>query len=259
MAATLTAEDRATPEGATLRTLTLSNPRRKNALDAGVLDRIASEAARATADGVRAVLLAGEGGVFSSGYDLSALPAAPSSELPDAPLARACEAIEACAAPFVAVLEGPAFGGAVELAAACDARVAGTDAVVQVPPAKLGIVYSPDGIWRLARLVGLSGARRLLLGVERLDAAGALALGLVDEVSPDPRAAAITRAEGYARLAPLAVAGMKRALAELFRAPLDAGVRAALAELRAAAFASEDAREGLAAMQARRPPRFVGR
>jgi enoyl-CoA hydratase/carnithine racemase len=244
-------------EGAA-RVLTISNPTRRGAVDAGLLARLEEEAVRAGRDRVRALILKGEGGAFSSGYDLSTLPEVPGGELPDAPLGRACAALEACAAPVIAAIEGPAFGAGFELTCACDFRLATKPARFSLPPAKLGLVYSPEGAFRVLRLVGLSNARELLLRARTLTAAEAEAMGLV-RVVDDAMAEAHKLADELAELAPLSVAGMKRMLNELSRAPLDERVRAELDELRRAAFASEDAREGREAFLERRSPHWSGR
>ena len=148
----------------------IAHPARKNAVDAAVLARIAAETARATADGVRAIVLMGEGADFCSGYDLNAVeawdPLDLAAELPDAPLGRACAALEAAGPPVIAAVEGVAFGAGCELACACDFRVASSKARFSIPPARLGIVYSAEGAARILRLVGLQAARSLFLRVD---------------------------------------------------------------------------------------------
>ena len=243
------------------RVLRISHAARKNAVDAGVLARISAEAARATKDGVRALVLAGKGADFCSGYDLSAVeawdPMDPAAELPDAPLGRACAALEAAGPPVIAAIEGAAMGAGFELLCACDFRFAAPSAKLALPPARLGIVYSADGIARVVRAVGLQSARQLFLRAVRLDAAAAQAMGLV-ELAPDPMAAALALAEEIALLAPLAVAGMKRTLTALAPA-VDGRTRIELDQLRREAFASADAKEGRAAFLGRRPPKWTGR
>ena len=119
-----------------------------------------------------------------------------------------------------------------------------------IPPAKLGIVYAPKGIRRVARVVGLGRARSLFVSGRRVSSDEALAMGLVDAIGPD--AEALTRE--LAANAPLAIAGMKK----IFRA-FERGEEPQVDALRRESFVSEDAREGVAALLQKRPPRFSGR
>ncbi|MBK7862310.1 MAG: enoyl-CoA hydratase/isomerase family protein [Archangiaceae bacterium] len=233
--------------GQGVRRLTLSNPGRRNALDAETLDAL--EAAVAASSGVRCWLLQGEGGHFCSGWNLAHLEALlPSAPLPDERIGVVFDALQRCDAPTLAFVQGSAFGAGFELSCACDFRLATADAVFCIPPAKLGIVYAPRGIARVAGVVGAGRARNLFLSARRVSAAEALGLGLADEVADEARALAF--AQELALTAPLAVAGMKR----IFRGELE-GIDA----LRRQSFHSDDAREGLAALQEKRPPKFSGR
>ena len=264
MAATVRTEERTGPEGQRVRLLLLSNPARRNAVGPAALARIVLECERAARDGLRALVLAGEGGVFCAGYDLSALEAGlvakDAPELLDAPLVRACAALEACSSIIIAAVDGPAFGAGAELACACDLRIAAPSTKFSLPPAKLGVVYSPEGIARVVRLVGLPQARRLFFTAAVADAGEALRIGLCEEVVQSASALdrAVALATDIAGLAPLALSGMKRTFALL--APLQTeAARAELEDLRRAAFASEDAKEGVLAFREKRAPRFKGR
>jgi enoyl-CoA hydratase/carnithine racemase len=264
VAAAVRTEERAGPEGQRVRLLLLSNPARRNAVDPAALARLVEECERATHDGIRALVLAGEGGAFCAGYDLSALEeglvAKESPELVDAPLVRACAALEACASIIVAAVDGPAFGAGAELACACDLRIAAPSTRFSLPPAKLGVVYSPEGIARVVRLVGLPQARRLFFTAAVADASEALRIGLCEELveSPSSLDRAIALAITIAGLAPLALSGMKRTFALLAPRPTEEA-RAELEALRRTAFASDDAKEGVLAFREKRAPRFKGR
>ena len=281
MAAQILAEDL---PAARVRVLTLSQPARKNAVDADALNQLVHQLSRAAADRVRAVVLAGEGGVFCAGSDLSAVGAASDrlhanqialdpnqnglhandfatglgeDELPDAPLGRACAALEASPFPIVAAIDGPAFGAGAELCCACDLRVASSSSRFSFPPARLGLVYSPEGTARVVRLLGLGQAKRLFFTAAVLDAAEALRIGLCQEVTAAPSALprALELASQLAQLSPRSHAGMKRTFA-LLAQPLSSEARAELASLRREAFTSRDAQEGRAAFLERRAPKF---
>ena len=238
--------------------LTLSNPTRRNALDDAQVARL-DEALAAAPGQARAVLLQGEGGTFCSGYDLNLLAEPTRERLPDDALMVCLARLEALSVPTVALVRGAAVGAGFDLAAACDFRVGGEDAFFFMPPARLGIVYAPDGLLRASRLVGVARAKNLFLTGRRLSAADALAWGLLDECAEEAQARALTLCQTLAAQAPLAVAGMKESFRLLTRPVLTEQERTGLRETRARAFASEDAREGKAAFLEKRPPRFRGR
>jgi enoyl-CoA hydratase/carnithine racemase len=238
--------------------VTLRNEKKKNALDPAMLDGLCAALARLPGEGVRALVLTGAGDIFSSGYDISALPAgaAPTTN----PLGAALAAIADGSLPVVAALNGVAIGGGCELAATCDLRVAHEAVTLTMPPVRLGLVYAPAGLSRFVALCGLSRTRELFLTAAPVPAARALDWGLVDrvvaqkEVLPTALALATEMAKG----APLAVAGTRRAL-ERLQPTLDAGAAAELAQLMQAAWMSEDAAEARAAFREKRKPNFKGR
>ena len=141
-----------------VRVVTLVRPASRNALTPAMLSML--EVAFAPSPSVRALVVEGEGTAFCAGYDLDCLEAdAAAGRAPDAHLQRVFRLLEEAAVPSVAVVHGAAFGAGCELACACDLRLGNVDALYCLPPLKLGIVYAPDGVWRLSRLVGLQRAR----------------------------------------------------------------------------------------------------
>jgi methylglutaconyl-CoA hydratase len=175
-------------------------------------------------------------------------------------LNRMVDELAAYPQPVVAALGGAAFGGGLELALACDVRLAAEGVELGLPEVRLGIIPGAGGTQRLARLVGLSAAKALVLTGRRIDAARARELGIVAAVVPrgELRAEAERWAAELAAAGPLAVAQAKRALDEGWGKPLAEG----LAVERAAyevVLASEDRNEGLAAFAEKRPPRYTGR
>jgi enoyl-CoA hydratase/carnithine racemase len=245
--------------------LTISNPAKRNALDHAILDAIAA-ALRELGD-ARTVLLTGANGMFSSGYDIGDIPddvfAEEAERLVAHPFAAAIEGLQACEIPTVAALPGHTIGGGLELALACDLRVAADGILLGMPPAKLGLVYSHTGLRRFLEAIGAPRTRELFLTARNIDARTALSWGLVNEVvgAADLDDAALDLAEDIAANAPLSVRGNKRAIRALLAAegPLDPEVERELVELREASFHSDDLREGVRAFGEKRPARWKGR
>ena len=169
-------------------------------------------------------------------------------------------ALSRCPKPSVAAIHGVAFGGGLELALACDLRVADDGARLGVPEIKLGLLPGAAGTARLPRLLPPAVAKQLLLTGEPLSAADAARHGLVNEVVPAGGAldAALALAGRLAALAPLALAAAKRLVDDSAGVPLDAAVlleRETVSML----FGTSDRVEGVRAFLDKRPARFVGR
>lgn len=249
-----------------VRVLTIDNPAKRNALDFGALEELEAACADAARDRVRCVVLRGAGdAAFSSGFDLAEMSLVNArGERPDEAVERAADALAAVPCPTIAFLNGPAYGGAFELAVTCDLRVARAGVLLGMTPAKLGVVYPEGGLRRFLDLVGAARTRELFLVGRPVDAETALAWGLVNRVvdAADGEAAAMAIADEIAANAPLAVQGMKRIL-QLLEGTHERGLegpeREEIALLRRRAFESADIQEGRAAFQERRPPRFSGR
>jgi enoyl-CoA hydratase/carnithine racemase len=248
--------------------LTISNPSKRNALDHPILDAIAEAVARADGrEGGACLLLTGADGMFSSGYDLGGIAddvfEAEAEKLVAHPFSGALDALDATDLPTVAALPGHTIGGGLELALACDLRIAADGIRLGMPPAKLGLVYSHTGMRRFLDAVGAPRTRELFLLGRTIDARTALGWGLVNDVvlSTDLEESALQVAEELAANAPLSVRGNKRVIRELLRArgDLDPDVERELIELRRACFASEDLREGVRAFGEKRPARWRAR
>jgi enoyl-CoA hydratase/carnithine racemase len=246
--------------------LTISNPGRRNALDHAILDGIA-QALAAPDEEVRCVLLTGADGMFSSGYDLGDLStevfAEEAERLVAHPFTSALEALDDCPVPTLAALPGHTIGGGLELALACDLRVAADGIRLGMPPAKLGLVYSHTGLRRFIDAIGVPRTRELFLLGRHIDARKAETWGLVNAVvlPSDLEEEALDWAQELAANAPLSVRGNKRVIRELLRAGgrLDPDVERELIELRRACFRSEDLLEGVRAFAEKRPARWRGR
>lgn len=252
--------------------LAISNPDKRNALDHAILDRLAELLRTLDAP---AVVLTGSHGMFSSGYDIGDLSteavgdasedvfAVEAEKLVAHPFTAAVQALDAYPYATVAALSGHAIGGGLELALACDLRVAHDGILLGMPPAKLGLVYSHTGLRRFLDAIGEPRTRELFLLGRNVDARTALRWGLVNRVVGESslQETALDLAEELAANAPLSISGTKRVLRELLhaRSALDPDVERELLVLREASFRSEDLKEGVRAFGEKRPARWRGR
>lgn len=239
--------------------LRISNPERRGALDHPILDSFALALPTLEA---RCVLITGEADIFSAGYDLGNLEGEMLPEEADRlvahPFTAALDAIEAYPYPTVAALNGHAIGGGLELALACDLRMAAEAVSVGMPPAKLGLVYSHTGVRKFIDAIGAARTRELFLVGRRVDASTAQSWGLVNYVvSPDRlEEESLRLAEEIAGNAPIAQRGNKRVIRAVVdaEAELDHEIETALIELRGASLSSEDFREAVRAFAEKRRP-----
>lgn len=244
--------------------VTLNRPGAMNALSRGLVGELRAVVRALRGEPwVRAIVVTGAGDKsFCAGADLKERR---SMSLDDTrafltDLGAALDELAHFPAPVIAAMNGVAFGGGLELALACDLRLAADGIEMGLLEARLGIIPGAGGTQRLPRIAGMAVAKELIFTGRRITAARAAELGIVSRVLPPSELAVAAEklAAEIAECAPLAVAAAKRTI--------DNGTALALGEALAlerasyeTVLTSEDRNEGLAAFAEKRPPKFTGK
>ena len=152
---------------------------KRNALTGDMMVRLGAAIPAVMDQGARVVLVTGGPDMFTAGADLSEFTNSEADLEVEERLAAAADALAAAPVPTIAAIEGPCLGAGVELALACDVRVAGRGAFFMIPATKFGILYRPEGVTRIERALGYQTAARLFLLNERLHAEDAWAADVV--------------------------------------------------------------------------------
>ena len=240
--------------------LTLSHERRGNALTPAMLAALIAHMETVEQDPtIRAVVLTGAGGkAFCTGADITAW-----GDLDPVAFARqwighghrVFDRLARLPVPVIAALGGATFGGGLELAAACDIRVAAPGASFALPEAGIGVTAGWSGTQRLARLLPEALVRELALTGARMTAERLHAVGFINELADPPLPRALAVADRVGTLAPLAVETTKQVL----NAAVGEGREAAIDAIAAARVAATaDKAEGVAGFREKRPPTFRG-
>jgi enoyl-CoA hydratase/carnithine racemase len=254
-----------TEDRETVRHVVLARPEKRNALN-GELVQALGVALKAAANDpdVRCVVIRGEGPMFSSGMDFSDLVAL--SEAPENLRAFRREILETwnlcedMAKPTVCSIHGGCIGGALELALACDLRVAAEDALLGLPETRVGLIPDVGGSSRLPSVVGLGRAKELIMTSRLVDGREAERIGLVNRVAPAAELEAVTQAlvDELLACAPIAIGHAKHVM--------DAAAKPALAAtlehevtVQEMCARSADYAEGSRALAEKRQPEFNGR
>ena len=247
-----------------VRRITINRPDKLNALDATVIDELTRAFDAAAVDeAVRVVVLTGAGPkAFVAGADIAAMSTLGVVDAREFSLRgqRLMSRIERLGKPVIAMVNGFALGGGLELAMACHLRIAADTAKVGQPEVGLGLIPGFGGTQRLQRLCGRGPALELCLLGAPVDAARALQLGVVTRVVPaaDLEAETTKLAAQLAAAAPLALRGVLDAVLLGGEMAIDMALDYESQQF-AIAFSTEDMKEGTSAFLARRKPAFTGR
>jgi enoyl-CoA hydratase/carnithine racemase len=253
--------------------LALNRPEKRNAINNDILRAIPEALAEVDRPEVRAVIIYGEGAVFSAGIDFTSLAGDTGAQGgagggPDLVRFRrfvhasqmALDALERIEKPVIGAIHGYAGGLGLELALACDARIAAVGTRLGMPETRVGLVPDVGGTMRLTRTVGYAMAKELIMTARLIDAEEAARIGLVNRVvaAGTQIAAAEELAREIARNAPLAV-GLAKRIIDIGHSADKSTFMDLESMAQSSLFQTEDFREGAAALAQRRDPKFKGR
>jgi enoyl-CoA hydratase len=245
-------------------TITLDRPDVLNAMNEAMRRELtACFTGLITDDDVRVVLLTGAGErAFSAGADVRDFlePQPPTRHRETRRRVEFRQVMDRCAQPIIAAIRGYALGGGLELALACDIRLAGDDAQLGLTEINLAIIPGGGGTQRLARLVGRGKALEMILTGTRIRAEEALRLGIVERVVPAAEVVSAGRAlaREIASKAPVALRYAKEAVVKGLELPLADGLRLEQ-DLSTLLRTTDDRLEGARAFLEKRPPKWAGR
>jgi len=246
--------------------LVFNNPARRNAVSVDMWEALPRVLDRFESDpGLRAIVLTGAGDkAFVAGADISQFDQARADSAGVQRYEEIAEGaqlrLQACDRPVLAMIRGFCLGGGLNIALACDLRIAADDARIGIPAARLGLAYRASSTKNLVDTIGPANAREVLLTGRQFDAAEALAMGLVNRVVPAAALAdAVLEYCGlFADNAPLTMRAAKRIIRELLRSHAGFDAAACRAYVQEC-FESADYAEGRRAFREKRRPNFSGK
>jgi len=256
--------------------ITFNRPEQHNALSPQLLAALCEVLSDWASSGdIRVVIFTGAGDkAFSAGYDISAIEtvgpdhASPTSNNDDeknapakTPFERGLAAVKEFPYPTIAMINGHCFGGALHLALNCDLRIAADHIAMGMTPAKLGVVYGPEGLLQFIQVLGTAKARELFFTGGTYRGQEIIDMGLAPRLVPaaELKETVFSMAEDIARNAPLALKGIKRIMNMVEEPVFSSTLKSEANELVTESFQSADLMEGKAAFLEKRKPVFTGK
>ena len=250
--------------------IAINNQGKKNAVNNEMLIKIGETLEQMEAEGIRAIIIKGMGDrMFCSGYDVSAVPKVVDSifgrgdekDKPDYVRLTARKFAD-ISIPVIAMLNGNCMGAGLDIAGACDLRYGAAGIKFNMPPARLGITYNPEGVMRLMNIVGIGRAKEILYLAKDITAEEAYEIGFLNKLLPKEELEAYVMgiAKTIVENAPLSIRGMKKIFKYCLEHQKIAEERDREADqIFLEAIQSEDMAEALIALREKRKPAFKGR
>ena len=250
--------------GESIAILKLDRPKALNALSTEMLQELNASLNEIKKEAsIRVVILTAAGEkAFCVGADLKERKQMPEEQVIHAVqlIGQTVSNLEALPQPVIAAMNGVAFGGGLELALACDIRLAANDISLGLTETALAIIPGAGGTQRLSRLIGISKAKELIYTARRITAETAIELGVVDHVVKREEliASAIDLANEMAKNGPLALVQAKKAINQGIEVPVQSGLQIELLAY-SALIPTSDRLEGLKAFEEKRSPNYKGK
>ena len=245
--------------------ITLNHPKKLNALSETLIEEITTALDGFRTLDIRTVVLRARPGakVWSSGHDVNELPIGGRDPLGwYDPLRVLIRSIQEFPAPVIGMIEGSVWGGACEVAVACDILITTPDAAFAITPAKLGLPYNLGGLMTLINMIPLPIVKEMLFTAQPLPAEQALNLGIINYIRPSDEIESfvLDMAQRIANNSPLSISSMKDSLRLLSSAhAVTPDLFEKIQGMRRIVYDSEDYQEGIRAFREKRKPRFLGK
>ena len=245
--------------------ITLNHAEKRNALSEALIMEITAALDGFRALDIRAVVLRAQPGikVWSAGHDVNELPLRGRDPLGwNDPLRILIRSIQEFPAPVIGMIEGSVWGGACEVAMACDILIATPDAAFAITPAKLGVPYNLGGLMTLINMIPLPIVKEMLFTAQPLPADQALNLGIINYIKANDEIESFVfdMAQRIANNSPLSISSMKDSLRLLSSAhAVTPDLFEKIQGMRRIVYDSEDYQEGIRAFREKRKPRFMGK
>ncbi len=245
--------------------ITLNHAEKRNALSETLIEEITAALEGFRALDIRAVVLRAQPGikVWSAGHDVNELPARGRDPLGwNDPLRILIRSIQEFPAPVIGLIEGSVWGGACEVAMACDILIATPDAAFAITPAKLGVPYNLGGLMTLINMIPLPIVKEMLFTAQPLPAEQAFNLGIINYIKPNDEIESfvLDMARRIGNNSPLSISSMKDSLRLLSSAhAVTPDLFEKIQGMRRIVYDSEDYQEGIRAFREKRKPKFSGK
>jgi enoyl-CoA hydratase/carnithine racemase len=245
-------------------TIEINRPDKHNSLSISLLVQLQNlvEAVQKDPE-ARVLVITGVGDkAFSSGFEISEIQGARAIKpgIEHDYIENALAAIRNCCLPVIAMVNGYAVGAGCDLVLNCDLRIASATARFGMGPAKMGAMYSEQGLWRFINTIGVAHTKDLFFTARIIDAYTAKEMGLINQVVPASELTQVTYtiAREIAHNAPLSIGAMKKIISWLMEREIPSDLQKQINELKTLVFCSRDCQEGQKAFLEKRTPVFAG-